>query len=35
MTSGETTRAGRIDQTDTDIERLTASRKSFVEAWRC
>lgn len=32
MTSGETTRAGRIDQTDTDIERLTASRKSFVEA---
>lgn len=32
MTSGETTRAGRIDQTDTDIERLTASRKSLVEA---
>lgn len=32
MTSGETTRAGRIDQTDPDIERLTASRKSLVEA---
>lgn len=32
MTSGETTRAGRIDQTDTDIERLTASRKSLAEA---
>ncbi|MEY9591044.1 transcriptional regulator with XRE-family HTH domain [Bradyrhizobium yuanmingense] len=32
MTSGETTPAGRIDQTAADIERLTASRKSLVEA---
>ncbi|MBR1071138.1 transcriptional regulator with XRE-family HTH domain [Bradyrhizobium japonicum] len=32
MTSGETTSAGRIDQTDADIERLTVSRKSLVEA---
>ncbi|UPJ50489.1 helix-turn-helix transcriptional regulator [Bradyrhizobium sp. 200] len=32
MRSGETTRAGRVDQTNADIERLTASRKSLIEA---
>lgn len=32
MTSGETTRDGRLDQTDADIDRLTASRESLVEA---
>lgn len=32
MRSGETTRAGRVDQTPAEIERLTASRKSLVEA---
>jgi transcriptional regulator with XRE-family HTH domain len=32
MRSGETTRAGRVDQTPADIERLTASRKSLMEA---
>lgn len=32
MRSGETTRAGRVDQTPAEIERLTASRRSLVEA---
>jgi transcriptional regulator with XRE-family HTH domain len=32
MTSGETTRDGRLDQTDADIDRLTASREGLVEA---
>ncbi|MDA9463072.1 helix-turn-helix domain-containing protein [Bradyrhizobium sp. CCBAU 53415] len=32
MKRGETTPAGRIDQTAADIERLTVSRKSLVEA---
>lgn len=32
MTSGETTRDGRLAQTDADIDRLTASRESLVEA---
>src|SRR5258708_29180122 len=33
MTSGETTRDGRLDQTDADIDRLTASREDLVEAF--
>jgi transcriptional regulator with XRE-family HTH domain len=32
MRSGETTHAGRVDQTPADIERLTASRKGLLEA---
>jgi transcriptional regulator with XRE-family HTH domain len=32
MSSGETTRAGRVDQTPAEIERLMAARQSLVEA---
>ena len=33
MTSGETSRDGRLDQTDADIDRLTASRESLADAF--